>query len=140
LVNGYSPTMTATAPLRWERLLLVAALVVGVLSMHATPVPCDAPAAHPTRMISLDAPGADAGHTPTAHGSGSEGCGGHHILAMCLAILITAVLLITVRTMWRRVAAVAAGGGRAPLRAAVACRAPPPRTAVRLAHLCVSRR
>lgn len=130
--------MKSPGLLPWERLLLVAALVVGVLTMHATPVLCPphpaggrpaAPSTHDQAAIVLTG-GIDEG----------KDCGTHHALAACLAILGVGLLLVALRLL-RRVPVVAAPRTRA-VRAvsAAASRAPPRPTVDRLADLCVSRR
>lgn len=120
-----------------ERLLLVVALVVGVLAMHATPVLCSpAPDNAHAAVTSHMHPGDNAG---AGHDKDTD-CGSHHALAACLAILVLGLLLAALRLLgwlspesWR-------GGWALLLGPAVGSRAPPRATSVRLAELCVSRR
>lgn len=130
--------MSSTSRLPWERMLLAVALVVGALTMHAIVAPCDGSehASSTAPAVASDgtarAPATDDGH--------SRGCDTGHLLTMCLAILITRHLVAG--AAWRRWSPVSArcdrgrrttGDMSSPERA-------PPRAAVRLALLCVSRR
>jgi hypothetical protein len=120
-----------------QRLLLVVALVLGVLTMHATPVLCSSTSAgsHAAAMTH--------GHSEVDAAAGHDkdaDCGDHHALAACLAILVMGVLLAALRLLgW-----LSPGSWRAwqtlLLGPIVGSRAPPRATSVRLAQLCVSRR
>lgn len=116
----------------------MAALVVGVLAMHGAPAPCQAHAASPPDAHVAAMSVADEGQREDDRGH--DPCAVHHLLTLCLAILIAAALLAT--AVWRVLRAWTKPDGRSPLTAAAARvgdRAAPP-TAVRLAQLCVSRR
>lgn len=129
--------MNVTGRLRWEWLLLVAALVVGVLAMHATPEVCSTSGPGTTVTASAHTPAGDP-HATAGHDSG-DGCS-NHLLTLCLAILIAATLLAAVVRRFRP--PVIAPHDR-PHRVVVSTfptDRSPPRTAVRLAQLCVSRR
>jgi hypothetical protein len=129
--------MTPTGLSPWERLLLVAALVVGVLTMHATPVLCphDPGGAHLPAASTHER----AATVVTDHDD-DEHCGTHHALAACLAILGVGLLLVALRLL-RRVQGPATTRARAVQAVcAAASRAPPRPTTDRLAELCVSRR
>lgn len=130
-------TVRRSGLLPWERLLLVAAVVVGVVTMHATPVLCPA---EPARdHASVGASQHDAGTVLVDEQQGGD-CGMQHALAACLAILGAGLLLLAARLL-RLLANLAAPDRRAAGSvAAIPARAPPPTTAVRLAQLCVSRR
>src|SRR5688572_12053079 len=130
--------MRATGLLPWERLLLVAALIVGVLTMHATPVLCPADPAAGTVPVAVTH---DHGATVSAvvYDKG-EDCGIHHALAACLAILGVGILIVALRLLLRQAPLAAAWGRRAVSAVAANVARPPPRTSLRLAQLCVSRR
>ena len=130
--------MRATGLLPWERLLLVAALVVGVLTMHATPVLCPGDPAGGTAPAAVTH--GHAATVPVAEQDQGEDCGAHHALAACLAILGVGILMVALRLL-RHLAPLAAAPGRRAVSAVAASVArPPPRTSLRLAQLCVSRR
>lgn len=121
----------------WERLLLVVALALGVLTMHATPVLC------PPASEGSHAAAAAHGHADVdaaaGHDRGAD-CSSHHALAACLAILVAGLLLAALRLLGR----LSPGSWRAApallLGPVVGSRAPPRAMSVRLAELCVSRR
>lgn len=120
-----------------QRLLLVVAVVLGVLTMHATPVLCAPPEGGSHAAATTHG---HAGPDPAVgHDQGTE-CGGHHALAACLAILAMGMLLVALRLLgW-----LSPGSWRAArvllLGPVVGSRAPPPASSTRLAELCVSRR
>ncbi|MGD9527443.1 MAG: DUF6153 family protein [Pseudonocardia sp.] len=119
-----------------QRLLLVVAVVLGVLTMHATPVLCAPPAGGSHAAATTHGHEADAA---AGHDQGTE-CGGHHALAACLAILAMGMLLVALRLLgW-----LSPGSWRAArvllLGPVVGSRAPPRTSSTRLAELCVSRR
>jgi len=143
---------------RWERLLLVIVLALGVLAMHATPAVAAAaqPVASGTPMPGTAAAGSAHAMSGAGQpigdqaragepGGGEQGGHGsnpatHHVLSVCLAILGTLVLLATAVAAF---IAVARRSRRTTARAVpaaipVAAR-PPPTHAVRLAELCVLR-
>ncbi|MGD9529000.1 DUF6153 family protein [Pseudonocardia sp.] len=120
-----------------QRLLLVVAVVLGVLTMHATPVLC-APASDDGHVVATSHPHAGAG-AAIGHGQDPD-CGSHHALAACLAILAMGMLLLALRLLgwmspgpWRAARVLLLG----PV---VGSRAPPRASSTRLAELCVSRR
>jgi hypothetical protein len=120
-----------------QRLLLVVALVLGVLTMHATPVLCS-PASDDGHVMAMSHPYAGAG-AAIGHSQDPD-CGSHHALAACLAILAMGLLLAALSVLGR----LAPDSWRARqttlLGPVVGSRAPPRVTSVRLAELCVSRR
>lgn len=130
--------MRATGLLPWERLLLVAALVVGVLAMHATPVLCPGDPAGSTAPAAVTHD--HAATVPVAEQDRGADCGAHHALAACLAILGGGILMVALRLLLRQVSLAAAPGRRAVSAVASSDARPPPRTSLRLAQLCVSRR
>lgn len=137
--KGYPPIMSTVRWLRWERLLLVAALVVGVLAMHATPDLCGSTPGPAT--VATGSADVAAGHAHAAvAGDDSDGeCGTHHVLSVCLAILLAA-LLISIARRFRGPAPVPSDRPRKVISGPFHAERAPPRTAVRLAQLCVSRR
>jgi Family of unknown function (DUF6153) len=116
----------------------VAALVVGVLTMHATLVLCPPhPAGGDPSAVST--PNQTATVLTGEHDEGND-CGTHHALAACMAILGVGLLLAALRLLCRLLVATTPRI-RAVLEVpAAASRAPPRQTANRLADLCVSRR
>lgn len=155
---GYSGCVVAGR----RRMLLVLALIVGVLGMHAlvvlpsaaghrmpspvvtAPAVADNGAVHiATAVHDGTAPAAAAGvqlvsdHPGPGGGHGSSPS--HHVLHLCLAILAALVVLgMAALALWplqrpdRHEVAIGALTGRAPRRR-------PPPTSVRLAQLCVLR-
>jgi hypothetical protein len=130
--------MKPTGLLPWERLLLIAALVVGVLTMHATPIICP-----PDSADGHLSAGPAHGHSATVltgeYNEGAE-CGGHHALAACLAILGVGLLVVALRLVCRVPGAVTSRTRAVLAVAAAAARAPPRPSTDLLAELCVSRR
>lgn len=132
---------------RWERLLLLVALVLGVLAMHAVPALRGADPAGDSMSMSAPSgtaladavPGSaqPAGDQP-GHGLGSDM---HHVLAACLAILGAGVLLVAAVAVFLALRRQADGTARVRVVATVVAVAPrpPPAHAVRLAQLCVLR-
>ncbi|GEL17328.1 DUF6153 family protein [Pseudonocardia asaccharolytica] len=132
---------------RWriERLLVVAALALGVLAMHSTPAPVEDTTPH---VMAAAAPGpvpapalpvaAPADH-PGQPGHGQDPAT-HHVLDVCLAVLGAAVLLAAAAApVW--VCRRAAAAGAQPPGTALPCvPRPPPPLVIRLAELCVLRR
>lgn len=140
--------------LLWQRLLVVAALVVGVVAMHATPDLCGMSAQQPRTMAdmatmntastvhlsSTDMAALDPDLAAVPGRGRSHGCGDDHLLALCLAILVAVALLAT--AAWRRRPPLSPQHDEARRGIGEAFRADraTARTAVRLAQLCVSRR
>jgi hypothetical protein len=131
---------------RWERLLLLFAAVVGVALMHslAAPMPVGGEMATSERMAAqMTADATTDGTIIHSHGDpGDEHVPtpmSHQLGHLCVAILGAALLLaLAVAVAWltRR-------GSDSPRRSDVGTSPewprPPPRTAVRLAQLCVMR-
>jgi transposase-like protein len=122
---------------RWERLLLLVAVMLGVVTMHSLAV---APGTHCPNPPAIAVTG---GVTMSAgpHAASADGC--HHgpgscdLLHLCLGVVAAAVVLalaaVAVAALIRRTIA-------GPRRLGVVVQPrPPPRTAVRLALLCVLR-
>ena len=132
---------------RWERLLLLFAAVVGVALMHslAAPMPVggematsEPMAAQMTADATTDGTIIDSHGDPAGHGHVPTPMS-HQLGHLCVAILGAALLLaLAVAVAWltRR-------GSDSPRRSDVGTSPewprPPPRTAVRLAQLCVMR-
>ncbi|MFC5993286.1 hypothetical protein ACFQE5_03555 [Pseudonocardia hispaniensis] len=131
---------------RWrlERLLVVAALALGVLIMHSTPAPVEDAAPH---VMAAAAPGA--GSTPTlpvaapADHPGHSGHGPdpatHHVLDVCLAVLGAAVVLAAAAALVRARRRAAAAGAPPQATALPYAPRPPPPLVIRLVQLCVLR-
>lgn len=149
----YRRIVGAVGSWRWERLLLVVVLVLGVLAMHAVPALRGAGPAKDSMSMSALAASGSAGPTvghalpgpvqppgddQPGHGSGSAL---HDVLAVCLAILGGAALLAAAMAVFLAMPRRAGDAARVrvvPTVVAVAPR-PPPAHAVRLAQLCVLR-
>ena len=126
-----------TSRLPWERMLLAVALVVGVLTMHATPEMCGS--SDPPSAVSVAVP-TEPAHVPAAdHGDGHD-CSNHHLLTVCLAILIAAVLLAAAPWRLRILVGATQDGPRRTTGRRLRTGLSPPPAAVRLTELCVSRR
>ncbi|MGI5130040.1 DUF6153 family protein [Pseudonocardia sp. CA-107938] len=134
-----------------SHVLLLAALIMGVLSMHAVAAPVAhstathsavaAPVDHaPEDMAGVEMPS----QAPTAaseaagHGSGPSSVL-HDLMHLCLAVMAGLVLLIATLVLVWVVAATDRAGVPSSRAVAVRPARPPPRTAVRLAQLCVLR-
>ena len=133
---------------RWERLFLLFAAVVGVALMHsfAAPMPVGGETTTSEPMTAQMTVDAGTGG-PVMHGHGDAGDEqapmpmpmSHELGHLCLAVLSAALLLalaVAVALLARRVPD---GLRRPDVRAGSGWPRPPPRTAVRLAQLCVMR-
>jgi hypothetical protein len=128
---------------RWERLLLLVAVMLGVLAMHALVADAGTHCADSPTMAQTMAAGSHAG--PAASHAGHAGCdhgvmpASHDLLHLCLVVLAVAVVL----GLGNVAAALVRRGNRSasgrPARVVTVQPRPPPRTAVRLAQLCVLR-
>jgi hypothetical protein len=124
-----------------SRLLLVATVVAGVLTMHAMPVVCSA-ASDGGHSVHMSAQMSPHGSGPPAvvgpeHDRGTD-CGDGHALAACLAVLVLGLILAGLRLAGRSVPGSWFREAAHPRPTVVGSRAPPPVTSVRLAQLCVS--
>lgn len=122
---------------RWERVLLLIAVLLGVVTMHATvaPGPQDTttPAmTHPAMAAVPETPGVE--HPPDPMPAS------HELLHLCLAVLAAAIALglaaVAVTILTRRDHHMADPW---PREVVLVPPRPPPRTAIRLAQLCVLR-
>jgi hypothetical protein len=136
---------------RWERALVVLALLAGVVAMHSLAMPMAHTVDHAGSVTTAaTAPGHQPSGHPMAGGMTTTvatamsapqapGLGGHTMLHVCLAVL-TALLLLALQAAahLRRTGITV---DRAPARAphATPWPRPPPPTSVRLAQLCVLR-
>jgi ABC-type Fe3+ transport system permease subunit len=126
------------ATTQWARVFLLVAVLLGVLAMHATvaPVgegPCAARTVHAHGGEPTTAP---VGHSE--HNDCDRSSGAHHLLHLCLAVMAAVLLLglaFAVAISIRR----HDSGGQTPIQVVRTLARPPPRTAVRLAQLCVLR-
>ena len=145
--------MGAVRLVRWQRGLLLLAVVLGVVSMHSTvvshlgggPHPAlarmssPAMSAEPMSVAPAEAPPSAATASPAHAGDGHPGSGLHDLLHLCLAVL-TGLIVAVALTLFAIVAARAARSAPTEVgRSATGPRAPPPPTSVRLARLCVLR-
>jgi hypothetical protein len=116
----------------------VVALVLGVLTMHATPVLCS-PASDEGHVTAVSHSHADSGAVASGPDQGAD-CASHHMLAACLVILAMGLMLAALRLLgWlsRDSRPAAQAGVSGPV---VGSRVPVPEAPARLAELCVSRR
>lgn len=155
---GYRGAVDAGGRRRWERALVVLALLLGVAAMHAVVAPSmndhtaasAAPAEHAGVAMSPDAmvggSGADAARNePATPASGEPAVPAapmpmvHDLMHLCLAVLAAVALgvALIVFTIARGRETNTAAPRRT--RSVTVAARPPPRTAVRLAQLCVLR-
>jgi hypothetical protein len=135
---------------RWERLLLLVPLMLGVLTMHALVADAgtrcaDSPTMAETMAVGSHVGPADSHAGRTGSRAGHTGCdygsmpASHDLLHLCLAVLAVAVVL----GLGDAAAALVRRGHRSasgrPAGVVTVQPRPPPRTAVRLAQLCVLR-
>lgn len=129
---------------QWERLLLLVAVMLGVVTMHALVTGAGTHCADlPTMAQTMTA---DPHAGPAGLHAGPAGCehgstpASHDLLHLCLAVLAAAVVLAFVAVAY---AALARRGDRPasgrPTGVVIVQPRAPPRTAVRLAQLCVLR-
>lgn len=138
--------VTTVGRWRWTRSLLLLGLLFGVAAMHTALVPPSMGTDHAATTIhqAAEPPPAmtvgnqGSGHD-TPHDTPGHPVGVHDLLHLCLAVLAAAFLLTALRAVLvallpRRVLTV-----HVVSSLIVARPRPPPRTAVRLAQLCVLR-
>lgn len=129
---------------RWSRVLLLLLLAVCVIAMHSAPAVDGSRCLHaPQVAVASDVPevGDQAGHPPQGE-NGPCGLGDHHILAVCLAVLVAVSLLgiggvLLLGRIGRHFGYPSdcrSSSAPTPVRAR-----PPPPITVRLAELCVLR-
>lgn len=154
-LGGYGDLVSVTRRRQWGRVLVVLALILGVVAMHALVMPMGDD--HPMPVATSS--GTAAGPMPTAASTALHippmatpvvvagdssplpgmPSGAHALMHLCLAVLAAMVVLglsamaVLVRLRRARIP----GSRRVPV--ATVWPRPPPRTAIRLAQLCVLR-
>lgn len=148
--------MNAASEWRWERVLLLFAVLFAVVAMHAAVAPIAPVGAMPGMSsgteLSVAAPGShtmapatmepviatDAGQMGAGHMPGPMPMV-HQMLHLCLAVLAAVIQLgLALGALLIMARRLRTPSGRSP-RAIIVAPRPPPRSAVRLAQLCVLR-
>ena len=139
--------MVTTSAWRWERVLLLLAVLFGVIAMHAAVAPVSHTMAGMPSVVSSVMPGSDtatsvvprAGISMSTHHMPGPAPAAHRMLHLCLAVLATVIqlglALVGLLILARRPRTPSC---RVPRVVSLAPRPPPP-SAVRLAQLCVLR-
>lgn len=123
---------------QWGRLVLLVAVLLRVVTMHAL-VDLGTRCADPPTMAATGQATTPAGpHAGPAGGCHHGPMPAHDLLHLCLAVLATAVLALAALAVAARIRRSIAGP-RLRSRVIGLQPRPPPRTAVRLALLCVLR-